>query len=295
MRGVFAFGQTAPLGLKVVGMPEGDSVYQLAKRLQFLRGREVVGTSVRVPRYALVDFTGTRVERVWPYGKHLFMQMGSKVLHTHLKMEGHWAIHLQGDRWKYPGHTARVVLDFDGTPAPRPIEIVGHELGFVRVFPMNTYFDQIADFGPDVLGDDWASGGREEAIRRLAARPDRPIGPALLDQRNLSGIGNEYRAEICFICGIHPATPAGLVDLAHVVDVSRKLMWANRLSPVRVTTGIKRAGENGYVFGRNNKRCRRCGTLIVKDVLGGVDAGGDEGELERIIWVCPHCQPQRAT
>ncbi|MBL3960854.1 Fpg/Nei family DNA glycosylase, partial [Bacteroides thetaiotaomicron] len=53
-------------------MPEGDSVYQLAKRLQFLRGREVVGTSVRVPRYALVDFTGTRVERVWPYGKHLF-------------------------------------------------------------------------------------------------------------------------------------------------------------------------------------------------------------------------------
>ena len=67
-------------------------------------------------------------------------------------------------------------------------------------------------------------------------------------------------------------------------------MWDNRNSPLRVTTGVRRAGETSYVFGRNNKPCRRCGTLITKGALGGIDLGGDADELERIIWWCPHCQ-----
>ena len=151
---------------------------------------------------------------------------------------------------------------------------------------------RIAHLGPDILDPDWeTNGGREEAIRRIEARPDRPIGAALLDQKNVAGIGNEYRAEACFIAGMHPAERVGDVDVEKIVDVSRKSMWANRFSLIRVTTGVRRAGETTYVFGRNNARCRRCGTPIEKGVLGGVDAGGDEGELERIIWWCPHCQP----
>ena len=93
------------------------------------------------------------------------------------------------------------------------------------------------------------------------------------------------------MAGVHPATPVAEVDTARILDISRRIMWANRTSPVRVTTGVRRAGETTYVFGRNRKRCRRCGTFITKGALGGVDAGGDEGELERIIWWCPHCQP----
>ena len=93
------------------------------------------------------------------------------------------------------------------------------------------------------------------------------------------------------MAGVHPATPVAEVDTARILDISRRIMWANRTSPVRVTTGVRRAGETTYVFGRNRKRCRRCGTFITKGALGGVDLGGDEGELERIIWWCPHCQP----
>ena len=114
---------------------------------------------------------------------------------------------------------------------------------------------------------------------------------ALLDQKVVAGIGNEYRAEICFLAGVHPATPVAEVDVEQVVDIGKRIMWANRNSPIRVTTGVRRAGETTYVFGRNRKRCLRCGTIIQKDSLGGVDRGGDEGELERIIWFCPHCQP----
>lgn len=254
-------------------------------------GREVLASSLRVPSVALTDFRGSRVEEIWPHGKHLFMRFDDRVLHTHLKMEGTWAIHLKGDRWKKPGHTARVVLELTGNPHPRPIEVVGHSLGMVKVFPSNHYLERMGHLGPDTLARDWEEHGRQEARARILTRPTRPVGTALLDQRNLAGVGNEYRAEICFICGIHPATPVGEVDIDRVLAVTRRLMWANRNSPVRVTTGIKRAGENTYVFGRNNRPCRRCGTTIEQGFLGGIDLGGDADELERVIWWCPSCQP----
>ncbi|QQA99589.1 Fpg/Nei family DNA glycosylase [Corynebacterium marquesiae] len=267
-------------------MPEGDSVLQLSNRLQFMTGREVTGCSVRVPRYATVHLDGMVCERVWPYGKHLFMQFDQTIVHTHLKMEGTWAIHYAGDRWRKPGHTARIVLQLANSP--RDIEVVGHQLGFVDIYPADHYHQRIAHLGPDILDPDW---DREEALRRLNSRPQRAIGAALLDQKVVAGIGNEYRAEACFLAGVHPATPVAEVDTARILDISRRIMWANRTSPVRVTTGVRRAGETTYVFGRNRKRCRRCGTFITKGALGGVDQGGDEGELERIIWWCPHCQP----
>lgn len=274
-------------------MPEGDSLLQLSEKMQFIVGREVTHTSVRVPRFATHTFDGLVCERVWPYGKHLFMQFGDEILHTHLKMEGMWAAHLVGDRWRKPGHTARIVLHLSNQP--RDIELVGHWLGFVDIYPASLYNDKIAHLGPDILDPGWEFvGGRGEAIRRILARPERSIGAALLDQRNVAGIGNEYRVEACFIAGLHPArtvADVGIDGVEKVLDIARKTMWANRKSPIRVTTGVRRAGETTYVFGRNGKNCRRCRTSLGKDVLGGVDAGGDAGELERIIWFCPRCQP----
>ncbi|WP_047241324.1 DNA-formamidopyrimidine glycosylase family protein [Corynebacterium epidermidicanis] len=271
-------------------MPEGDSVYQLSKRLQFMVGREVVDTSLRTPSTALETFTGLTVDAVWPYGKHLFMQFGErKILHTHLKMEGTWSIHRRGDKWRKPGHKARVVLTLADPVGP--IEVVGFELGLVDVFPANMYVDRMGYLGPDILYPDWEEYGRDEALRRILQHPERPIGTALLDQKNVAGIGNEYRAEVCFLAGVHPATPVSQVDVGQFLDISRRIMWANRNSPIRVTTGVKRAGENGYVFGRNNKPCRRCGTLITKASLGGTEFD----ELERIIWWCPTCQPSKSS
>ncbi|WP_075725317.1 DNA-formamidopyrimidine glycosylase family protein [Corynebacterium aquilae] len=266
-------------------MPEGDSVYQLARRLHPLVGATVTHTSLRVPDLATTSLTGHTLNNLWPYGKNLYMQFGDNILHTHLKMEGKWALHRQGTTWRAPGHTARVVLHFNTQP---PSELVGHSLGFVRLLHVNDYPEHIKNFGPDLLA---ATFDHDTAAHNLAKRPDRPIGAALLDQSNLAGIGNEYRAEICFLCGVHPGQATKNTNIDQILTVSRRLMWANRLSPMRVTTGVKKAGENSYVFGRAGRPCRRCATPIVKDTLGGIDRGGDSGELERIIWWCPQCQP----
>ncbi len=91
-------------------MPEGDSVLQLSERMQWMTGRTVTHCDIRVPRHATEDLTGRTVRRVWPYGKHFFIDAGGRILHTHLRMEGVWSVHRVGDRWRRPAHTARVVL-----------------------------------------------------------------------------------------------------------------------------------------------------------------------------------------
>lgn len=280
-------------------MPEGDSVLQLSERMQWMVGRTLTHTDIRVPRFATEDLSGRQVTRVWPYGKHLFMDCDGRILHSHLKMEGVWSIHTVGTRWRRPGHTARIVLRFSPQySGGSEIEVVGHSLGFLRLIEQEAYEEVISHLGPDILAPDFpdAAFGRAEAIHRLLSRPERSIGAALLDQRNIAGIGNEYRAEVCFLAGVDPRRIVGSGDrsektVTHLIDMSRRVMWENRREPRRLFTGDKRPGMSNYVFGRVDRPCRRCGTPIQKGVLGGADAGGDDGELERVIWWCPSCQP----
>ena len=273
-------------------MPEGDSVHRLANRLQPLVGRRITRSQFRVPQLATATLTGTTIARVWAHGKHLYWECQPDVgealiLHTHLRMEGTWAVHKTGDRWSKPGHTARVVVEVTGG-----VELVGHELGVVELWPAAQYPERTTHLGPDVLASDWSGRGRDEAIARISADPARTIGEALLDQRNLAGIGNEYRAEVCFLAGLHPAARVGDVDVPTVVDLAAKLMQANLASPVRTFTGDHRRGETTFVFGRNHRPCRRCCTTILQDRLGGATSvTSAEAGRERIIWWCPTCQP----
>ncbi|NHB85754.1 Fpg/Nei family DNA glycosylase [Tessaracoccus sp. HDW20] len=270
-------------------MPEGDSVWRLSERLQPLVGRTVTYSQFRVPRLATADLAGEAVTRVWPHGKHLFWRVGARVLHTHLRMDGTWRIHPEGTRWSLPAHTARVVIRVEGG-----IELVGHSLGLVELWPASEFGARTGWLGPDLLADDWGGegrwspSGRDEALRRILADPGRTIGEALLDQRNLAGIGNEYRAEACFLRGIRPTTPVSEVDVPAIVDLSARLMRGNLSSPVRTFTGDHRRGHTTFVFGRAGRPCLRCGTAILKDTLGGATSVADpEAGRERIIWWCP--------
>ena len=106
------------------------------------------------------------------------------------------------------------------------------------------------------------TGTPEIALARLRADPTAPIGDALLEQRNLAGIGNVFKSEICFLGGLHPLTPVGAVpDLPGMVAKSKQLLEANKDRPTRITTGDKRRGYQLWVYGRRGP-CLRCGTPI---------------------------------
>jgi len=257
-------------------MPEGDTVYQAARRLdRALAGRVVERTDFRVPAYATVDLAGQPVHSVGSRGKHLLMRIGDQVVHSHLKMEGEWRVYRPGQRWTRPGFQARAIVTVPDAVA------VGFDLGVLEVFPASEEADRMAYLGPDLLGPDWDA---TEAVERIASRPDLPVAVALGEQRNLAGLGNVYVNEACFVRGIRPDRPVGTVDVPPLVDVARRMIVANRDRIARTTTGNDRRGERLWVYGRGGEPCRRCGTPIEHGRLGRNDV-----EL-RDTWWCPNCQ-----
>lgn len=199
-------------------MPEGDTVWRTARRLhQALAGGLLTTTDFRVPAYAALDLRNRRVREVVARGKHLLTRVEPDVtIHTHLKMEGSWHVYRPGTPWRGPSHQVRLVLATGDWTA------VGFRLGIVEVLATPQEDSVVDHLGPDVLGPDW---DLDEAVRRLRRLPDRPLGEALLDQTNLAGIGNIYKAEVCFLTDTSPWTPIGEVgDLAGVVDTAQRLL-----------------------------------------------------------------------
>ena len=260
-------------------VPEGDTVWRACQRLnEVLAGRVLTRSEFRVPSLATTDLTGVAVREVISRGKHqLFRFSNDLTLHTHFRMDGVWKIYPHGRRWSGgPAFEIRAVL------ATGDHDAVGYRLPVVELVPTAAENTVVGHLGPDLLGPDWKL---DEAVKRIAAQPERPIGEALMDQRNLAGLGTFYRAELLFLQGIHPRTPVQQVgNLRRIVERGQQLLQANRWRPEQSTTGDLRPGRRSYVYQRSGQPCRRCGTPIRTDELG------PRGEERRSYW-CPRCQP----
>lgn len=257
-------------------MPEGDTVYRAAKRLdQALTGQVLTSSDFRIPSLATSDLSGATVTGTTSRGKHLLTRFDNDVtLRTHLKMEGTWHVHPVGARWRRPAHTARVILRTATT------EAVGFQmtLDLVRT-EKEDYL--VGHLGPDLLGPDWDA---EVALERLRADPAAPIGDALLDQRHLAGVGNVFKSELCFLGRVDPLTPVCAVpDLTAMVAKAKQLLEVNKERSTRITTGDRRRRYQLWVYGRRGP-CLRCGTRIARAGLG--PAG-----QERPTYWCRTCQP----
>jgi endonuclease-8 len=257
-------------------MPEGDVVWYTARRLhEALAGRVLTRSDFRVPRLATADLSGDVVSETVSCGKHLLTRTKSGLtVHSHLKMDGSWRVRPAAERLR-DSHRIRLVL------ANEEWQAIGYQLGVVELIRTSEEPRVIGHLGPDLLGPDW---DREEAVRRLSSEPDRPIGEALLDQRNLAGIGNIYATEMMFLRGVGPWRPVGdVADLNALVKLGRRLLDANKERFGHVTTGSMRRGEEHWVYGRAGQPCRRCGAKIRRSEQG---AAGEE----RVRFWCPTCQ-----
>jgi endonuclease-8 len=114
--------------------------------------------------------------------------------------------------------------------------------------------------GPDVLTDDLS-----------AVRLRGPIGEALLDQRQVAGIGNVWRCEALWHAVVSPWTPAENVDQQAILAHAHRLMSASLAGERPVREVYRRAG----------RPCRRCGTPV---------RSRGQGDDNRIAYWCPTCQ-----
>ncbi len=261
-------------------MPEGDTIWRAARALEAaLAGGVVRSFRSFLPPVAAaalrLGIVGGTLERVEAHGKHLlFFFTAGPVLHTHLGMHGRWRIEGSGTREE-----------------PRPAQVaieVGERVAFCRRAAVVELLDARAArrhpallrLGPDLL-DGGFDAARAQA--RLRARGELEIAVALLDQTALAGIGNVYKSEVLFLCGVPPRARVSSLDdatLERLITTARRLMRANLAAGPRRTTAPGSA-ERLFVYRRAGRPCRRCGTLVRRLV---------QGEQARSTYFCPRCQ-----
>lgn len=134
-----------------------------------------------------------------------------------------------------------------------------------------------------------ASAGEADFVRRVGATRTM-IGTVLMDQARVAGVGNIYRAESLFRCGIDPWAPASSLDAGTL-----RSLWADLVKIMHdgvrdgriITTDPADRGAGGdlwpdqahYVYQRAGRPCRRCsGPVGLAEVAG-----------RKLYW-CPGCQ-----
>ena len=274
-------------------MPEGDTIFRAARTLhRALAGKPVVRFESVFPHLNRVHddapLTGRTVESVRAAGKHVLMQFsGELVLRTHMRMNGSWHIYRPGEPWQRPRRAMRIVV------ATADFVAVGFDIPvaeMIRARELKKH-DELRRLGPDLLAETFDA---VEAQRRMRERESTEIADVLLNQRVLAGIGNVYKSEVLFSCGVSPFTRVASLDdrqLDCLITTARRFLRANvgdNLAAMTTYTGFRRTtrrsdpAERLWVYGRAGDPCRTCGTAI-KMRAQGPDA--------RLTYWCPSCQP----
>ncbi len=274
-------------------MPEGDTIFRSARALdQALAGHVVTQFETAYAPLASVHdqspVTGRTIERVESRGKWLLIHFsGDLILVTHMLMSGSWHIYRTGEPWKRPRSHMRVVI------ATSRFEAVAFDVPVARFHTARTLerHTSIPALGPDLLGQTFA---KDEAAQRLLAYADEEIANVLLNQQVMAGIGNVFKSEICFACGVHPFRRVATLrpqEVECLLTTSRKFLTANvtpespagivTYSGSRRTTGSHDQSARLWVYRRQGAACRRCGTAIHMR---------KQGPGARSTYWCPQCQ-----
>src|ERR671914_2473846 len=257
-------------------MPEGDTIHSAARRIgAALVGKPIVEIETPQPRHALDRWPerlgGRAVRAVDARGKHLFIRFeGNLTLHSHLRMTGQWGVYRRGERWRRSARRAWLVIR---TAEHEVVEFDGPVLELMT--DSRTRFDRrLAALGPDVLAEELD----ERAVLARLRQDDqsRGVGDALLDQRNLAGVGNVWKSEGCFRVGLDPWRALGRVVDEEALAVVREI---RRLMQASVEAGGH--PREFQVYDRAGRPCPRCG--------GRIHARG-QGDDNRTTYWCPACQ-----
>jgi len=276
-------------------MPEGDTIFRTARAL----GRALTGKPITVFRstYPLLTrfnddtpLAGQLVESVESRGKWLLIHFsGGGTLATHMLMSGSWHIYRPGERWQLSRLHMRIVIENSDYLA------VGFHVPVARMHTAQSLArdPKIPPPALDVLSPEYDPSA---AACRIQAHGNEEIADVLLHQEVLAGVGNVFKAEICFVTGINPFCKVAALtaeQIASLVATSRKLVAANVLEDSgdsivtyggrkRRTTHESDPGASLWVYGRKGEPCRRCAEPIRRRI---------QGPDARVTFWCPSCQP----
>ena len=273
-------------------MPELPEVETIARQLRgFVVGRTVAGFRSEWHRLTEPEpaelfgarLVGRRITAVRRRGKFVVIDLdGGEALIVSLRMTGQLLFH-PADKPAHPYRRANIsfadgsALEFADTRKFGRMAIVegdtldGDEHRRRRVGePLHSHL------GVEPLSRRFTVPWLRELLQRSARAA---IKPLLLDQTAIAGVGNIYAIEALWRAKIHPLRSAGSLRPDEVERLHEALRWALRKG-IRLGGASRRdyrdaRGEEGrmqrefQVYGRAGEPCPRCGSEVVRTVVGG--------------------------
>lgn len=278
-------------------MPELPEVETVAAglRAQGVEGARIEGAQVLNPRTVEPGspeafaraVAGRTVAAVGRRGKYLVLRFeAGGALLVHLRMTGR--LHFVDPGAPLALHVRLVLRFADGR------RLALHDTRrFGRCRVVADPAAALAHLGPEPLEAAFTVPAFRDALRRSR----RQLKPLLLGQDVVAGLGNIYVDEALWEAGLHPERPADSLtdDDAKRLHAAIRKALRRGLKAQGTTLGhgntnfysvAGRRGDNDAnlrVFRRDGLPCPRCGTVIVRSVVG-----------QRGTHVCPRCQPAPA-
>jgi formamidopyrimidine-DNA glycosylase len=268
-------------------MPELPEVEVTRRGLEpRLVGRRIGAVAVREARLrwrvpaSVSALAGRKVRAVKRRGKYLLIDCGDGHLIVHLGMSGSLRLVAPGTA---PGKHDHVDVAIGGR--------------LLRLRDPRRFGAVLWTAAPPErhrllrhLGVEPLSRALDAAHLHSLARASRiAIKNFLMDGRRVVGVGNIYASESLFLAGLDPRTPARRVSLEKcrrlVPAIKQTLRAAIRAGGSTLRDFVGSDGAEGYfqarawVYDREGKPCRRCGTKIRRLLQG-----------QRATYYCPGCQ-----
>lgn len=262
-------------------MPEGHEIHRFAER----QAKAFAGKRVHVdsPNRGFADaaiLDGRKLSQVKALGKHLGYCFGRDLtLHVHLGQFGDFWEGTQPMPEPKGALRLRIWTKQDWLELRGPTDC--------RIFSDEQWQALEARIGPDPLVQATMPPGLVDQLRMKKT----PVGVLLMDQKQIGGIGNVYRAELLFRAKIHPDRPGKDVAAAawrglwkDAVALMKDGMQDRRMVTTRPKDRPHARGraldeEVHYVYRRQGKPCRICETEIASKPMAG-----------RTVYWCPTCQ-----
>lgn len=277
--------------MDVPELPEVETVRRTLTGL--VRGKTIKSVEIRWPNIIkrpaepeefARNLIGETIQSIGRRGKFLLFYLDHFVMVSHLRMEGKYGLHQAED--PDDKHVHVVFTMTDGTQL-RYRDV--RKFGTMHLFHPGEEMRELplSQLGPEPDDKEFTDAYLKERLMKT----NRAVKTALLDQKAVVGLGNIYVDEALFRAGIHPETKANQLSAKKIKklheEIKNTLQEAIDAGGSTVRSYINSQGEIGmfqlrhFVYGKKDKPCKTCGTMISKIVVGG-----------RGTHFCAKCQKQ---
>ncbi|WP_079708286.1 DNA-formamidopyrimidine glycosylase [Paraliobacillus ryukyuensis] len=274
-------------------MPELPEVETVRKTLeQLIIGETIERITVYWPKiikspddYRLFSelVIGEVFHNIQRKGKFLMFELTNYTLVSHLRMEGKYGVYSDADPLDKHVH---VVFHLESGKQLRYHDV--RKFGTMHLFEKGQALEQkpLNQLGPDPFEGAYTL----EYVLPKITKSERAIKNILLDQQIIAGLGNIYVDETLFRAKVHPlrkGTTLTEQEVIAILDEAKKtLLEAVEQGGTTIRSYVNSQGEIGmfqqrlFVYGQENKACKRCGHPITKMKVSN-----------RGTHICEVCQP----